>query len=266
VLSIDYCVCSYVAEPKPKKTPKRDKLKKANAKKETKTSTTTSGIWGEPTWGDAKWGAPADKAAAKKEPPPIPLFCRYLLSDEALWRPLFAMITGAVSWPGMTVFLWMTCRLLLFAWRINSFVFGCSVDSLSMARAVKCSLLFLPHTLSMSLSLFPLLHIILFALFPHLPLLCIIDITRFQQVWGEVLSACIRTLAGSRPELLDGIHLDIISLVKEIYNVLGRVSDVPRKVFATIPNMDLAELKVFSATILFFFNCSCMPPFPSSND
>lgn len=70
-----------------------------------------------------------------------------------------------------------------------------------------------------------------------------IDILRFHQVWGEVLSGCIRTLAGSRRELLDGIHLDIISLVKEIYSVLGRVSEVPRKVFASLPNMDLAELK-----------------------
>lgn len=123
-----------VAEPKPKKGPKK---KKGSAKKESKSNGSNgsggTGIWGDTTWSDAKWGAPGDKAAARKEPPPIPLFCRYLLSDEALWRPLFAMISGAVSWP----------------------------DSTTMSRAVKCSLLFLPYTLSMISSHAPLTQLII---------------------------------------------------------------------------------------------------------
>jgi hypothetical protein len=62
---------------------------------------------------------------------------------------------------------------------------------------------------------------------------------------GEILQACLKTLALSRPEEVDSQSLDLIWLCKEIYQMLGQNHPIPRQVFSSIPGVGEAEIKNF---------------------
>eukprot|EP00455_Lapot_gusevi_P035431 TRINITY_DN3922_c0_g1_i7.p1 TRINITY_DN3922_c0_g1~~TRINITY_DN3922_c0_g1_i7.p1 ORF type:complete len:226 (+),score=32.17 TRINITY_DN3922_c0_g1_i7:183-860(+) len=101
----------------------------------------------------------------------------------------------------------------------------CWPDSVSARRAIALSSRFIPLVLEQ-----PGLH----------------------QLFAQIFTAALRNLMQVRVEEAEegNCHKELIGLVKEIYVQFMRVTDFPRHIMATVPNINLQELQVFEERLL----------------
>jgi len=60
---------------------------------------------------------------------------------------------------------------------------------------------------------------------------------------GLMLQTAIQTMAQLPKEAME-VQVHFIALVKDLYDTVGRVSDVPKRVLGSIPGVDSSELKI----------------------